>query len=310
MTPAEEFATRVAATFGTIPRWHGRELRVFCPCHEADGGDHSPSLAVWNSPAGYFFKCMTGCRARDVRSALAARGIASYGNANTQVSVEARAKARQAEEDRRIEQLGRVRSMVGDSRVVAVGDPADLYLKSRKLDGILREFEGLRTIRSYGNEGAMLSVICDLRTLKQPQPLAVGCQTLKLDAEGRPSLVNGKKFRSIVGTQRGFGVPYGQPGPHLVVAEGVETMLAAMKLLDVFFGVATLSASNMAPLVVPEWVTRVTIAMDDDAPGIASANALSNSLTEAGVPVKCEFWGKSLGDGWDAADEWGERDEA
>jgi hypothetical protein len=79
-------------------------------------------------------------------------------------------------------------------------------------------------------------------------------------------------------------------------------MLAGMELLDVSFGVAVLSASNMPFLAVPEWVSEVTIAADNDRPGIEAAWQLKGELIPFEIDAQVEMWGAS-GSGWDAADE-------
>jgi hypothetical protein len=97
-------------------------------------------------------------------------------------------------------------------------------------------------------------------------------------------------------------VPFGETGPHLVVAEGVESMLAARQLLNIPFGIATLAAPNMRVLAVPEFVRRVTIAADNDTPGLEAAADLKEQLGRLGLPVKIWTWGLN-GTGFDAADE-------
>jgi hypothetical protein len=132
----------------------------------------------------------------------------------------------------------------------------------------------------------------------------VGLSLLSLYGDGVPRLAEGtgKKFRSVLGQQAGAGVPYGKPGPHLLVAEGLESMLAARQLLKIDFGIATLAAPNMRVLAVPEFVRRVTIAADNDTPGLEAAADLKNELGHLGLPVDIKVWGEPKS-GWDAADE-------
>lgn len=320
---AQDFADKIAASFGEKPRHHGRELRVRCPLHEAEGS-HKPSLAIWDRGAGRTgMKCMTGCAGAAVRQALQARGVAV--TRGGPVSPEAQLAARQANEERRIQSLASARAALSQARPVIKGDAVDLYLSSRQLkvplfdavDGFLAargfSLRDLDTILCgpdpvYAGGVAMICPILDLTTLTKPHPRATGTQSLSLLPDGAPRLdaKTGKKFRSIVGTMQGYGVPFGTPGPCLVVAEGVETMLAAMRLLDIPFGVATLSASNMSALAVPEYVTEVVIAVDNDDAGQSAAATLRGSLRASGWRCHTEMWGDN-GSGWDAADEWTKR---
>ena len=296
---AEEFATQIAATFGATPARVGREYRVFCPHHEADGGVHKPSLAVWDKGSGRCaWKCMTGCSKETVKAALKARGVSVPGSGP--LTTEQMLANALANEARRVDSLKRAWEAYSVSVPVAEGDVVDVYLKSRGID--VTRMPGAGTIRT-SLQDAMVGLILDLTTLRDETPKAKGVMTLALNTDGTPWLSpDGRKLRSIVGTQRGYGVPYGVPGPHLVVAEGVETMLSAMILLEVPFGVATLSAANMASLIVPEWVRQVTIAEDNDEAGQSAADATLRSL-EGLVRVEIQTWGAWRGEGWDANDE-------
>lgn len=314
MRTAESFATEVAQTFGVRPRRHGREWRAPCPVHEADGGRHNPSLACWDRAPGVVrFKCMTGCDKAAVRAELRRRGVQVPGQGG--MSAEQQLAAAKAKEAGRVAALQKARDSFRESGDVKVDDPVDRYLKGRGID--LGALSGMSTIRTavcpiHGGP-ALLGLIVDLTSLTPngllhrllevpaPAPRATGIMTLSLNEDGTPRLVDDKKFRSIAGTQKGFGVPFGVPGPRLVVAEGVETMLSAMILLDVPFGVAVLSAGNMPFLAVPEWVEKVTVAMDNDAPGRAAAQALREALDACGVPSGAMGWEGP--DGWDANDE-------
>lgn len=300
---AEELATRLASTYEATPRRVGQEYRVFCPVHEADGGDHKPSLAIWDRGNNRVaWKCMTGCDKSAVRAGIVARGV-SLPSAGPQTTEQMMANAA-ANERRRLESLTKAWEAYNTSFDVKAGDVVDTYLRSRAID--ITKIPSMGTIRCSPDTNTMVGLIVDLTTLTDATPKAKGVMTLALNADGTPwKDPEGRKLRSIAGTQKGFGVPFGVPGPHLVVAEGVESMLAAMILLNIPFGVATLSAANMPPLAIPEWVRRVTIAQDQDAPGIAAGYALRDTLNLCGVPARARNWGAGEGvpEGWDANDQ-------
>ena len=298
VTPAENFAHAIAATFGTQPQRHGREWRTYCPHHEADGGVHRPSLAVWDRPSGYGFKCMTGCSRDSIRAELSARGITAEGGGSK--DPRERALARLADENRRQQSLHTAKEIIHNAHVPARGGPVERYLRSRHL----KVYDSLELVLE-GEEG-LVGCICDLTSLAYPwnydsQVRLPGCSVLSLNKDGTPRTKDGRKFRTIVGTSRGYGVPFGKPGATLLVAEGIESMIAGMELLDVGFGVAVLSASNMANLAVPEWVDKVVVAADNDEPGLAAARGLQLELINLGVSALVHPWEGPPG--WDAADE-------
>ncbi len=303
---AFEFAQAVAQTFGVEPRRHGREFRVPCPVHEIVGM-HNPSLAVWEKGPRVHFKCMTGCHNNTVRAALKSRGVAVPGGGRmTSAQMHAAAVAN---EERRVAALTRARECLVDAKPLALGVPVWAYLDARRLSGIVEHYRTMGKTTLFASDDplhpgspALLGVILNLSDLKREQYPVKGIQTLSLLPDGSPRLAAGKKLRSISGQSKGFGVPFGIPSPHLLVAEGIESMLAGMELLDVSFGVAVLSASNMPFLAIPEWVTKVTIVEDYDDAGMIAASDLMRELDKiGGIRIEIEHW---VGPpGWDAADE-------
>lgn len=309
---AEEFAEQVAATFNTRPRRHGRELRVPCSLHEADGGVHRPSMAVWDKGGGRFaFRCLTGCSQAALKDALKARGVAVPRNGPR--TTEQQLAAAKANEERRVGSLQRAKASLLAAEHIQVDDPVDAYLQSRGIS-IHGRNDFLTVLKApdpeivttglAGERFALLGLICDLSTLRQKPIRSTGIMTLSLNNDGTPRLVDGKKFRSIVGTQAGFGVPFGKIGPHMVVAEGLETAISALELLGGDFCVATLSASNMPNLAIPEWVRKVTIVEDNDGAGVAAAAALEKSVEEFFEVETVRYGGPDdMGTGFDANDE-------
>lgn len=305
MDAAEKFASEIAATFGTKPRRQGREWRVFCPVHEADGGMHKPSLAIWpTGEARYAYKCMTGCGKPSIRDALRDRGV-KCGTGDT-VTVEQAAAAKVKREEHRVEQLRKVEAMITEAREIEAGDPVASYLAARGLFPLPDSRLGtlMKVADPIFGHDAFAAALCDCRTITESAIRIVGMSTLSLHENGDPVIaaVTGKKLRSIVGTQRGYGVPYGFPGAHVVIAEGVESMLAALKITGEAFGIATLASSNMPFIALPSFIRKVTIAADNDTPGLEAAASLKNELGHFGVPVTILKWGPEKS-GFDANDQ-------
>ena len=303
MTSAEETAAQIALAMGSKMRRHGREWRVPCPVHENDGGNHNPSLSLWDKPGGGFaMKCMTGCAKPAIVTALKTLGVALP--KAPALTPEEKVAQLAAREQSRIEKVTAARDLFDNSDPILKGGAVDYYLQGRGLSwGIYSP-----TVRGvadplHPSSPALLCPIIDLTTYRDPEPLCTGVVTLSLKSDGTPRLDgHGHKLRSVHGIQRGYGVVIGATySERMVVGEGVETVIAAMELLDCPLGVATLSSSNMRPLRVPSWIHRVEIAADDDAPGLVAANQLEASLRKW-CSTRVLVWGEG-GTGWDANDE-------
>jgi putative DNA primase/helicase len=74
------------------------------------------------------------------------------------------------------------------------------------------------------------------------------------------------------------------PGLKLIIAEGVETAMAAAQLANLP-AIAALSAGNL-PKITPPPAREYIIAADHDGPGLAGARALAAKLTRAGHTVR------------------------
>ncbi len=120
---------------------------------------------------------------------------------------------------------------------------------------------------------------------KHPSGSRLPCMVaLLVDMTGRPAAVhrtflapggtgkaNVEPQRMTLGHVRGAAVRLYPAAPRLVIAEGIETALAAALLLKLPAW-AAVSAGNMADtLALPELVRDVVIAADNDAPGREAA---------------------------------------
>lgn len=303
---AYDLAQQVAATFNESPSRFGNEWRVRCPVHEDDGLPHNPSLAIWDRGSHAVFKCMTGCSHDAVKIALARKGIRL---GTTILDPAASLYLCQGDEQARVSKLRELEQLMVLAQAIE-GTPVEAYLKARGLalgDFPVPPVQTLYAVQpaSYGSPWGFLGVIVDLSTLRQDHPRAVGGSLLLMNELGQPRLDGStdKKWRRVIGAQKGYAVPYGIPGPHLVVAEGVETMLSAMYMTAVPFGAAALAAPNMGALIVPEWVERVTVVPDNDPPSREAAAELKYQLGLVGVPCGIAVWETERPLKWDANDE-------
>jgi hypothetical protein len=97
------------------------------------------------------------------------------------------------------------------------------------------------------------------------------------DGRGKASL---SPVRKSLGPTKGHAVHLGRPAPRLIVGEGIETTLSALQLWGPsnFDAWATLSTSGMAALVVPDTISEVIIAADNDDAGRRAAWDLRTRL--------------------------------
>lgn len=245
---------------------------------------------------------MTGCDQRAVGAALRARGVHTPNRGP--ISVEEQMAAAKTDEQRRVDALRKSQDMLLQASYLDGEDAVSKYLMSRGIQATgCNDFKTIMVGPDYNLPPGkcMIGMICDLTTLLDRPIRSTGISMLSLTNEGEAKIVGGKKFRSIVGTQSGFGVPFGRAGTHMVVAEGFESAASALQLIEgADFAVATLSAANMAALAIPAWVQRVTIAVDNDKPGLAAAAALKKNIDDM---IYCGIQGWNGPEGWDANDE-------
>jgi hypothetical protein len=95
--------------------------------------------------------------------------------------------------------------------------------------------------------------------------------------------------RMTFGAQKGGAVwiGYPQPNDEVVIAEGLETLLSAMKLLNLRHGAAALGAwTHMQELVFPSSVQKVCIAADNDEAGHEVAKRAPKLWRKRGLTVR------------------------
>lgn len=240
---------------------------------------------------------MTGCAWRDVISALEAKGIEFPRISSAEAAAEREEAAAAAQAA-----LRRAKQLYAASAPVVEGDPVQRYLEKRHLWPFLpNEDTYLRCTRGRdAGEWLFMGVIVDTLSLGDVDQRAVGAQIMPLDVRGNWKTDDrGKKMRRIIGTRRAVGVPLGKPCETLVVGEGIETTMAALRALGKTFGIAALSAENMSNLLIPEFVRKVTIAQDNDAAGRAAAERCAPMWRQQGLVVRVASFGDA---GMDAAD--------
>jgi putative DNA primase/helicase len=169
-----------------------------------------------------------------------------------------------------------------DDAMPAEASPVETYLKSRGLG--LPPAPPLRYLRdakhpSGARAPAMLALVQD----GSGRPAAIHRTYLRPGGEGKAKL---DPPRATLGAVAGGAVRLYPEAPRLVIAEGLETALAAAILLRLPAW-AALSAGNLADaLALPPAVREVIIAADADTPGRNAARAAARRWRNEGRAVR------------------------
>lgn len=182
------------------------------------------------------------------------------------------------------------------SKVVTAGDPVWKYLvKTRKLPidripSCIRLHPGLKYYDENGKEVGTYPVM--LTAVRNAAGKATGLHRTYLTGDGEKAPVEKpKKLMKTCGLQGG-AIRLAKHGKRLAIAEGIETAFAVMAITKLPCW-ATVSASLMPKVIVPEDVEEVLIFADNDPPdekgrraGQDGANALAERLRAEGKKVQ------------------------
>lgn len=257
-TDLESHAVGLVKRFGGV--WSPNGAMCRCPAHD----DRSPSLSVRVGERALLFKCFAGCETIDVIRAIRRldQSIELSGQNATpvpQISLSPQWLQRRALD-------------LWDGARALGGTPAEQYLRRR-------------------------SIILSPSVLRFHQRTPLGRGKL---AVFRPAMIAALHEQSrLVALQRTFLEPYeprrardlgnprrmlGRPGKGAVLlapandtlglAEGIETALSAILLLDIPVW-ATLGNERLAHIAIPDTVTRLILLPDNDRGGrIGAAKAV------------------------------------
>jgi hypothetical protein len=263
-------AAQIAAALGG--KREGRDWRCQCPVH----GGRSLTLADGRDGT-LLLHCFGGCESREVFDELRASGLlGDHPGAFRREADETRQRdqlAAKAEIERIRRAITRARDLYRRS-VPTVGTPVESYLRSRGINGpippVLRflEYCPHRNGRYYP---AMVAPIVDLGG----EQIAMHKTFLRPDGSGKADMPK-KWQRETRGPMKGGAVRLAQyrPGFGLIIGEGIESTLAAMRMFALP-GWAALCADGIEALELPAPIDRVVIAADNDANGVGQRAALS-----------------------------------
>jgi hypothetical protein len=161
--------------------------------------------------------------------------------------------------------------------------PVRRYLRSRgvvlpSLPDTLRFHPNLTHKPSDQRWPAMVALAQDV----EGQPRAVHRTWLNRDGSGKAPV---EKNKMTLGPVSGCAIRLGEATDSLILAEGIESALSVTILLDNQPAWATLSTAGMKAVQLPPSIRTVTIAADNDAPGLEAAQTLCRRLEAEGRSV-------------------------
>ena len=236
-----------------------------CPAHD----DSRPSLSVRDGEDGILlFFCHAGCSAANVASALGGLGY-SQSRFNG-----VRSETRRDESDWKKEQIRSEQRRILASKKLWLktlppkNSPVEVYLRKRGFDGNIPP-----TIRYCPNADHTTSrqqfpaMIAAKAIWPNREVTAVHRTYLAKDGSSKAPVADPKKMLGLV---KGGAVRFGPVKRKIVVCEGIETGLSVLTATgDPVW--AALSTGGITSLVLPDFVKSVTIAADNDEPGIKAA---------------------------------------
>ena len=253
--------------------WHGHYGIAGCPAHD----DKSPSLSIANGTNGrLLLKCHAGCSFDAVSAALSL----SHRSSGWQ-SCRHRAEAEQQTAIARSKQVADQARAIWTSALPICGTPAERYLRSRGIACALPSTLGYAP-KCWHLSAKRLPALLGNVTIGTGA--AIHRTYITPDGSGKASVTPAK---AMLGRTKGGAVRLASASQKLVVAEGIETTLSLMSGLypgDHSFW-ATLSASGMAELHLPEQPGQLVIAGDGDKTGFEAAEKLANRAHATGWRV-------------------------
>jgi putative DNA primase/helicase len=165
------------------------------------------------------------------------------------------------------------------------------YLRNRGWSGDFPDFvhfhPGVRYYHDHERYEILPAMLAQLINLNVK---CVSVHQTFLTVEGKKAAVpNPKKLMSppVPGATKGAAIQLFQAGSELVVAEGIETALAVAQASGLPAW-AAVSAGGLESLEIPELVSRVYIAVDNDFSGRGqqAARVLAQRLYEGGIKTK------------------------
>lgn len=182
-----------------------------------------------------------------------------------------------------------IAKIVGNCQVVEAGDHVSAYLKNRGLTlktntvRLAKNQPYFRDRKVFKHYDAMVARITDATGSRNGLHI-----TYLQDGQKAPVIPNRKILKAVESLNGSF-ILLGPIEPIMCIGEGIETTLAGMDIYECS-GLATMNATLMQSVILPEAVKSVVILADNDASftGQAAAYSLARRLVNEGRTVSVE----------------------
>lgn len=251
-------------------------------------------------------KCHTGCTQEAVIDALRGRGLWPD---RTQYGDQAKERPplvpspRQDEDEDEIARIKAARA-IWFAGIAIKDTAAELYLWSRGIGGWRQYPTSLRYVPTLYNSEIKRDLPALVGAIQRTDGMVTGIQRIWLSrkwvAVGGKMVERNTKApvlaaKKTLGIMANGAVRLGRPAVTLGIAEGIETALAARRIFSLPVW-ATLGASRMGAIEVPENVRRVIIFADNGKAGEAAARKAADAYELRGLECDIEFPPAEFGD--------------
>jgi putative DNA primase/helicase len=269
-------AAEIADALGGTCRSNGW-WRCRCPIHASSG----PTLALRDGERGLIVKCWAGCQPRDVLAELRRRDLLDANSGGTAKPPDPAAERRRRESEavHRQQRITLARDM-WQSALPAIGTVVERYLRGRGITipvPITIRFIGMNTAYAWHPpSGQRRPVLVALVEHVEHGFVGVTRTFVAIDGSCKATLDPPRLF---TGPVAGGAVRLGEvrPDAPVIVAEGIESALAASELLG-WPAWAALSAGGIERLLLPAEAQDIVIACDRDASGVGERGARRAAL--------------------------------
>lgn len=250
-----------------------------CPAHN----DKTPSLSIKqkDNSRDVILHCFAGCDFLDILRSLSPYSPQPFTSGFQNRAIK-RPTIDQAAKEADERNALYARQIVQASRSIDAVEPVLRYLQNRGIESVnspaLRAHRNLKYSPGAYYYPALVASVSDLRG----NLLGVHRTYVSYDGLGKAPVDKPKK---MLGNLQDGSVQLAEPGPTLMIGEGIETCLSAMQAVNLPAW-AALSASRLPIISIPECVKEIIILADHDDAGKKAAALAGRRWVDQGKRVR------------------------
>lgn len=161
---------------------------------------------------------------------------------------------------------------------------AEKYLLSRKVILSEKDKQVTKFHSKIMNKELNKTLPCLLlKVQKEPNSKLEAIHRIYLDEQGNKADVNQPKM--ALGSVKGFGIWFGEPGERLHISEGPEEAMS-IRCMNRLFSVSSINATNFSNLTIPEYVKEIVLCPNSDQAGIENYKKALKIYKRKGLKIK------------------------